>query len=60
MHLHGHERFDMNNDELLGIIWEHRKKKKGKGGIFLGLERYYTCRINNNLHIGSNKHKSLF
>lgn len=30
MHLHGHERFrfDINNYELLGIIWEHRKKIK--------------------------------
>jgi hypothetical protein len=34
MHLHGHERFDMNNDELLGIIWEHRKKKKKARGEF--------------------------
>jgi hypothetical protein len=35
MHLHGHERFDMNNDELLGTIWEHRKKKKARGEFFL-------------------------
>jgi Na+/melibiose symporter-like transporter len=35
MHLHCHERFDINNDELLGIIWEHRKKKKARGEFFL-------------------------
>ncbi len=25
-----HERFDINNDELLGTIWEHKRAKKGK------------------------------
>ncbi len=61
MHLHCHERFDINNYEQLGFIWEHRKEKeKGEGEIFLSLEGYYSCRIKNNLHIGSNKHKSIF
>jgi hypothetical protein len=33
-----HERFDINNDELLETIWEHKREKKGKkrgGGFFL-------------------------
>lgn len=30
MHVHGHERFDLNDDKLLGTIWEHTKEKKIK------------------------------
>jgi hypothetical protein len=32
MHLHGHKRFDINNDELLKTIWEDTPKKWGGGG----------------------------
>ncbi len=32
MHLHGHKRFDINNDELFKTIWEHTPKKLGRGG----------------------------
>ncbi len=31
MHLHGHKRFDINNDELLKTIWEDTPKKWGGG-----------------------------
>ncbi len=31
-HLHGHvKRFDINNNELLGAIWEYARKKKKEG-----------------------------
>jgi hypothetical protein len=37
-HLHGHvERFDINNNELLGAIWENAREKK-KGRILLNLK----------------------
>jgi len=34
LHLHGHETFDINNNELLGTIWEHIKKRKEEGWKF--------------------------
>jgi hypothetical protein len=37
----GHERSSINNVELLGTIWEHKKKKKGREEDFtLPLEPY--------------------
>jgi hypothetical protein len=34
-HLNGHEKFE-NNDELLGTMWEHtRKRKEKERGIVL-------------------------
>jgi hypothetical protein len=35
LHLHGHETFDINKNELLGTIWEHIKKTKGGEKNFL-------------------------
>jgi hypothetical protein len=38
-HPHVHKTFDINNDELLRIIWEHtRKNKNERKGILLSLE----------------------
>ncbi len=47
---HAHEGSRINNDELLGIIWEHTRtqKKKGDGNDFAKIgtlplrQRYYT------------------
>jgi hypothetical protein len=39
VHLQGHERFDINNDELLKTIWKHTKwGEEGGKGIFLSLD----------------------
>ncbi len=40
MHLHGHKRSNINNDELLGTILECKEgeKKKREGDIYLSLE----------------------
>jgi len=38
MHWHDHERFDINNDELLRTILEIKKEEEVGGGILFGLE----------------------
>ncbi len=39
--IHGHERSSINNVELLGTTWEHKRKKKGREEDFtLPLEPY--------------------
>ncbi len=39
MHLQGHERFDINNDELLKPIWKNTKwGEEGGKGIFFNLD----------------------
>jgi hypothetical protein len=38
VHLQGHERFEINNDELLKTIWKHTKWGKGGKGILLSLD----------------------
>jgi hypothetical protein len=38
VHLQGHERFDINNDELLKTIWKYTKWGKGGKGILLSLD----------------------